>query len=192
VAESQLPPESSKGSLGERLQELAHAEGMDFLALLGAADTGDRTAEARAIAFLRSRPEAVALLERHGGQLQTIWLSCFAGSAVSRLSVEARAEAIAKDLAAGTPSPLEELLIERVVLCWLQLHLAETQCAGGLKSNTGPDRTDFYDRLAERAHRRYLSAIRSLAQVRRLELPTLTQFNVATNQVNIAAAGPSD
>ena len=33
--------------------------------------------------------------------------------------------ALTQELAGPTPSPLERLLVERIVLCWLQLHYAE-------------------------------------------------------------------
>ena len=39
--------------------------------------------------------------------------------------------------------------------------------------------------MQDRAHRRYLSAIRTLAQVRRLLTPAV-QINVGENQVNVA------
>ena len=40
-----------------------------------------------------------------------------------------------------------------------------------------------------RAHSRFLSAVRTLAQVRKLALPTL-QLNIARNQVNVAETRP--
>jgi hypothetical protein len=39
----------------------------------------------------------------------------------------------------------------------------------------------------DRAHRRYVHAIRALAQVRRLQLPAVAQLNVASNQVNVSS-----
>ena len=34
--------------------------------------------------------------------------------------------ALTKELAGPQPSPLEQLLVERIVICWLQLYYAET------------------------------------------------------------------
>jgi hypothetical protein len=42
----------------------------------------------------------------------------------------------------------------------------------------------------DRAHRRYLSAIKALALVRRLAVPVL-QVNIARKQVNVAGACPA-
>jgi hypothetical protein len=37
---------------------------------------------------------------------------------------------------------------------------------------------EYFQRRQDRAHRRYLSAIRSLAAVRRLQVPTAVQVNI--------------
>jgi hypothetical protein len=50
----------------------------------------------------------------------------------------------------------------------------------------------FYQARQDRAHKRYLSAVESLARVRRLLYPTLAQVNIAqpgANQLNLAAPG---
>jgi hypothetical protein len=52
----------------------------------------------------------------------------------------------------------------------------------------------FYEHLMDRAHRRYVHAIKALAQEQRLQLPIVAQLNVAVNQVNVSAASeaPAD
>jgi len=45
---------------------------------------------------------------------------------------------------------------------------------------------DYQQRRMDRAHKRYLSAIKALALVRKLALPVL-QVNIARKQVNVAA-----
>jgi hypothetical protein len=47
---------------------------------------------------------------------------------------------------------------------------------------------DLQHRKIDKAHARFLTAVRTLAQVRKLALPTL-QVNIARNQVNVAEAG---
>jgi len=44
---------------------------------------------------------------------------------------------------------------------------------------------DLQHRKIDKAHARFLSSLRTLAQVRKLALPTL-QVNIARNQVNVA------
>jgi hypothetical protein len=46
--------------------------------------------------------------------------------------------------------------------------------------------TSFLDRHRDRAHRRYLQAVKALAQVRKLLGASVTQVNIAENQVNVA------
>ena len=85
---------------------------------------------------------------------------------------------------------MEMLLVERIALCWLALNYHEniyTQIMGKLP---GDAHARFQDRI-DRAHRRYLSAIKALAQVRRLPVPLSVQVNVAAaggQQVNVAGA----
>jgi hypothetical protein len=81
-------------------------------------------------------------------------------------------------------SPLEQLLADRIALCWLHLHYFEVLWAQTL-GEVSQKQSTYYEQGLESAHRRYLSAIRSLAQVRRLRLPAL-QLNLANQQINLA------
>jgi hypothetical protein len=90
--------------------------------------------------------------------------------------------ALTQELAGPTPSPVEQLLVERIVLCWLQLHSAEyvwTQ----LQEATIQE-AEFYQGWISKAQARYLAAIRTLAQVRRLGVPAV-QVNIGQQQVNM-------
>lgn len=79
------------------------------------------------------------------------------------------------------PTPLERLLVERVVTCWLQLHDAQLRF---IQAESMPiARAEYLQRSLDRYHRRYLSALKMLAVVRRLALPAL-QVNIAAKQVN--------
>lgn len=51
----------------------------------------------------------------------------------------------------------------------------------------GLAQADYYRRCVDRAHRRYLSAIRTLALVRRLLRPVVAQVNIGAQQVNVSA-----
>ena len=93
--------------------------------------------------------------------------------------------AMREELAGPDPSPLERLLVERVVVCWLQLQHADIVYAQHMKNLTLKQR-DHYQRWQDRQHNRYLSAIRTLAQVRKLLKPTVAQVNIAEKQVNLA------
>jgi hypothetical protein len=91
------------------------------------------------------------------------------------------------ELAGPTPTPLERLLVERIVACWLHLYHLETAYAG--KDSMALDLASYYQRSLSAAHKRYLSAIKTLALVRKLALPVL-QVNIARKQVNVAGPCP--
>jgi hypothetical protein len=94
-------------------------------------------------------------------------------AAVAKQMAELRAE-----LAGPESTALELLLVERVVITWLQLQGMESTCAS---RNLDPAVLARFEHRRDQAHRRYLSAIKALAQVRRLRLPAM--------QVNVAVAG---
>lgn len=89
--------------------------------------------------------------------------------------------AMRRDLAAVHSSPLELILIDRIVADWLQSTTADAL----YERHAAEGSDDLLERLDERrsrAQRRYLSAIKSLADARRLLVP-LMQVNVANQQI---------
>ena len=116
-------------------------------------------------------------------------LGSFAGKnlavrgAVARQMADLRAE-----LGGPAPSAVERLLAERAVCCWLHLHVLEVNY--GSKGSLTLDLAEHYQRCIDRAHKRYLSALKALADVRRLAGPAV-QVNIARKQVNVAAGTAS-
>jgi hypothetical protein len=98
---------------------------------------------------------------------------------------------VAAELAGPDPSPIEASLARTGALCWFTMRAAEAQFAVYMK---GKDVTvagaEYRQRRINHAHRRYLSTLRTLAQVRKLARPMI-QVNVARQQVNVAGAMPS-
>lgn len=93
--------------------------------------------------------------------------------------------AMREELLGTAPLPEERLLVDRVVLCWLHLHYVEgtfLQTMGRFDSREIAARQKWIDR----AHRRYLMAIKTLAQVRNL-LGVAVQVNIADSQINVLA-----
>jgi hypothetical protein len=88
-----------------------------------------------------------------------------------------------EELAGPNPTPIERLLVERVVACWLQVQDADIRYAQA--EDLSRASYDYYQRRMDRCHKRYLSAIKTLATVRKLALPVL-QVNIAEKQVNMA------
>jgi hypothetical protein len=161
--------------------------GEELKALLLRAAEGDDSA-LPVVRRLLSNPEAVNLL---GGNLAELAETAFVRAAAGdnllfQEALTRKLELLRAELAGPNPLPLERLLVERVVACWLQVQDADVRYAQA--RDLSGQRLDDYQQRMDRAHRRYLSALKTLALVRKLALPVL-QVNIARNQVNVAGAG---
>ena len=99
---------------------------------------------------------------------------------VIRETLARKCAALTQELAGPTPSPLERLLVERIVLCWLHLHCAEATYL--TLQDLSLQQAAFHQARISKAQARYLAAIRTLAQVRRLGVPAV-QVNIGQQQV---------
>jgi len=98
-----------------------------------------------------------------------------------------RTEMLAEEIAGENASPLEVLLAERIASLWALTELQEALlCATyrrGQAKPVGPTFTLQMCKVQESVNRRYLAAIKTLAQVRKLQANTpalhLTQINVS-------------
>ena len=96
--------------------------------------------------------------------------------------LEKRLEALRNELTGPEPSPLEILLADRICCCWLAVHQAdmhESQLGSGTLAQG-----DYHQRRHDRAHRRFLTACKAFAQVRRLLGPSI-QVNIGEKQINV-------
>ena len=102
-----------------------------------------------------------------------------------REAIKRKLAALRDELEGPTPSPTERLLADRVVACWLQVQEADLRYANA--GDCSFAQADYHLKRQDRAHRRFLSAMKTLATVRKLGLPVL-QLNIGENQVNVANA----
>lgn len=93
------------------------------------------------------------------------------------------------ELDGPAPSPIERLLVDRVVTCWVYLSYLGELWARAMKDGSVATQK-LLEHLLDGANRRYLSALKTLAQVRRLIVPVV-QLNMANQQVNVVV-GSSD
>ena len=91
--------------------------------------------------------------------------------------------AMREELAGAEPSPLERLLAERIVACWLQLQCADLVYGQNLGEMSMAE-SEYHQRRLDRLHKRYLSSIKTLAQIRKLS--PAVQINIAEKQINTA------
>jgi hypothetical protein len=110
----------------------------------------------------------------------------------TREMLEKDIEERTREFAGSAPSPVELTLAETATLSWFALRHYEAAYVSGSQSDNGLTlkQADFRLRRIDRAHRRLLSTLKTLATVRRLALPAL-QINVASQQVNQVNPGSS-
>ena len=98
------------------------------------------------------------------------------------------------ELAGPQASPLERMLAEHVVTTWWFLRQAETAFTQGMQREGGISLAlgDYLQRRITASQKRYLAAVKMLADVRRMQLPEVTiqnqgQVNIGNQQMNVAA-----
>lgn len=107
----------------------------------------------------------------------------------AREALKLRIETIRKEMAGPEPSPSEKLLAERIALSWANLHRLELDLIQN-GTQMAPVVREALSREIDRAHRMYITGIKTLAVVRRLALPAI-QVNLAENQIVQAPAKKS-
>ena len=104
----------------------------------------------------------------------------------TRELMRSQLETMKQEIAGNEPSPLERVLSERVVVTWLEVQFFEALYVRNMRNLSIPQ-ADYHQKRLDRAHRRHLSAIRALAQIRKLLKGTaITQINIADKQINTA------
>jgi hypothetical protein len=110
------------------------------------------------------------------------------GSPLVQEAISERARRVALELAGENPTPLEVLLCERVASLWVLVELQEALLAAWYYKAEGASPAFVLQmaRLQESCNRRYLGAIKTLAQVQKLQGPSRVQVNIGGNQVNVS------
>jgi hypothetical protein len=155
----------------------------DFKALVRKAEKGDTAALSKlrkhldggAAEFLRVNIENEAREAVVGPLCGT--------NSVTRELVLLELDRVAKDLAGPDPTAIERMLAQRAALCWHLVNHYERHYAQ--MGSHSLDQGRYHQDRIDRAHRRYLSALKTLATIRKLALPAI-QVNIAKKQVNVA------
>ena len=104
------------------------------------------------------------------------------GNPLLEEAIGRKLDRVRSELEGPNPSPIERLLAERASLCWFLVHRYESMFVNS--QDLALVDADYQQRKIDRAHARFLSAVRTLAQVRKLGLPAL-QINVGATQVTM-------
>jgi hypothetical protein len=161
----------------------------EFVEAARRAQNGDKTA----LPALRELLKDPVTADRLGGDLaehaQRTLVNKFSGqNLLFREAMTRKLELLRAELGGPRPVPLERLLVERVVSCWLHLYHLEQVYAQ--QDSMSLALGTYYQLCLDRAQKRYLSAIKTLALVRRLALPVLAAPAAVTAPPTAAAAPP--
>jgi hypothetical protein len=117
-------------------------------------------------------------------QIERSWIKTISGQdLITQEVLEREVEALRLQLQGENPNPLETLLIERICSCWLAIQHAELIASKRLTPHTMALSNAEENRL-DKTNRRFLSAVRELAKVRKLLTPAQKfQVNIGTNQI---------
>jgi hypothetical protein len=135
----------------------------------------DAAARAEEFARCLAKGDFDGLMLRFGGNMAlnaSYAIICRIGSdPLKRASLLLKFDRLHHELAGRHPSPIEKVLAERVAVCYLDSYYSDqlAQC------NCNMIRGEFYQRRQDRAHRRYLNAVKMLAECRKLEAQTIEQ-----------------
>jgi hypothetical protein len=152
--------------------------------LIDKAQGGDEDAALDIRNVLDSTPDLAWLFVKGPGKLaESALLDAFIkdDDLATKELLKHQLESMRIEVAGKYPSPLERLLAERVVATWLEVQLFSGLYATGMKSGT-MRQDEFRHKRLDRAHKRHLSAIRALAQVRKMG--PAVQINIADKQIN--------
>jgi hypothetical protein len=117
------------------------------------------------------------------------WAAGKDASAQTKASLKEELCDLAAKLSGPSPSPTESVLAETAATCWFAFRMHEAQYAGNITADgMSLAQSEHAQRRMDRAHRRFLNTVKTLAAVRRLAIPAL-QINLARQQVNQLNAG---
>jgi hypothetical protein len=161
-------------------------EERELLKWIRSAEKGDQAALARVREVFDRIPHMWAAYGNTAQQAQDALIAVAAGeNALAKEAMNRQMEGMRQELAGPTPTPLDRLLAERVALCWLHASYADAMYAQSMKTGCSVVTGDYLQRRQDRAHRRFLTAARTLALVQRLAVPQL-RATAATSDRNRA------
>ncbi len=135
--------------------------------LVKRAQAGDPTVLPLMREILDAHPE----VWQHVGDLSTVaeraWIALL--SADNPLAVESMKRTVAEmklDLGGEHPTRMERMLVDQVIMCWMEVKYLETASAGAEGSSLA--QASFRLKHVESAQKRYLTAIKMMTETRAL------------------------
>jgi hypothetical protein len=172
---------------GEVSKPKTPAPGKETDELFKRAAKGDKSCLPMVQALLADGDYGASLRESAGSSVQWLRDSLIEKAAgkhvMVREAITQKLDGMRVELEGPNPTPIERLLAERASICWFILNRYEDAYVRADGWNIS--QADLQHRKIDKAHARFLSALLTLARVRKLAVPTL-QLNIAKNQINVA------
>lgn len=139
----------------------------EFEELVKQAESGDAEALAEIRTLMQSNPATWLPFGDLTEHVKRIFLSLMVhGNVVARESLNLQLEELTQSLLQGQVSPVRKLVIDQIVLCWLDVHYQQAMSA---EPRGGKTDIEFQDRRLAKARKRYYEALGFLAKMDRLE-----------------------
>jgi hypothetical protein len=156
-----------------------HPANEELARLLARAEQGDRSV----LPELRKALDGDTNLWRQYGDLAaqaeaSLILLAAGPNLLMAESLQRKLKSMKQELSGERPSPLDRLLVERVTATWLQVSYYDALLAQAKGANEG--RLKVLQGQQDAAHRRHLTALKTLATVRKLLTPTPAPVEIAT------------
>jgi hypothetical protein len=137
--------------------------------VVGRAKKGDTTALPRLRELLDTHPILWQRYGNLGAQAEQLWIALAAGpDKYLHECLVRKAEAMRQELERADAGPVERLLVERVVMAWLQLYYFDALTAQAAAKDEPPKLALYRGKRQAQAQRAYLSAVAALTTLRRL------------------------
>jgi hypothetical protein len=167
------------------------APGQETEDVFSRAKKGDESCLPQVRALLNDGEYGRSLRESAGSSAEWLRRSLIQKAAAKnvliREAINQKLDGLQAELEGPNPTPIERLLAERASLCWFILHRYEDSYVNS--TGWSIHQANLQQRKIDKAHAPFVSALLTLARVRKLAVPTL-QVNVARNQVNVAETRP--
>ena len=148
--------------------------------LIARAELGDRSAVPAVKRAFDDDPTLWQTVGDLAAQVQERWLGVVAGTDFSlKESVRRKMDELKEQLAGAAPTPIEKLLVDRVVACWLQVYQADSMYANAILASANESLLRVLMRRQESSQRQFLASIKQLDLVRGLTKPRLSVFSPA-------------
>lgn len=131
------------------------------------------------------RTELPAELNRLAGLLAGIVAASTNMAEAEQANMTRDTMKIYRELAGDDPTPIERVLAERAAVCWAAAYAADWHALAAHWSQYAPKVIERLDRQRSRANNRFLAAVKTLAAVRKLDLPSVVVNATGPTQVNV-------